>query len=681
MERSEVEQDAHDRGKGNKMNRPARFRLRPGKSAAEFLALFSTLFLTLCVISCRPSGEVAQTTLAGEIDIAQAPLRPEDDARLEHNPTEAVLKGKRYKASVPDTLDLAARMALSINALTNQFVPSERWALAFTVNYSRRPPVLFVNHSTDAWLNIPAKFIEALVNSRLASGSAGNLAADRKIIATQLGIIGEDGLSYAPEGPLPNMEGERNYSEIWGEGRLLLALSMLAQVDDDPRWIEIGKKKVDRLLALTTEKDGYRYFWKGRFRLNDAPPPDATEPTGMKEGGSLADRDPIFSLIYSVGAAGHGSGLFYRVSGYEPALELSRGLAKWALARVFKNEDGRYDFRHFHHGLYALMAVAEYAEAANDMDVYRRVDACYRWAREMGDPLIGWYPEYMPGSEHFETRDFESVETCEVADMVFLALYLTRRGIGDYWDDVDRWVRNQYSEGQITNADFVERIPDRYLHRGPVQAAYVDDRDIASRSVGSFCYAMRANDAFLVLREEDGQEKVSDRGIMHCCTANGARTFYYIWDSIVTGSEEEAQVNLLLNRASELLDVDSYLPAQGKVVLKIKSAKKAVVRMPEWVDLSKVSVRIGKRKVRAPRDGRLVSIPRLRPKDEVTIEFPVPERTVHRVLGRRPYKLTLRGSNVVAIDPPGVIYPLYQDMPKGKLVEKERFVPSRKVIW
>ena len=663
------------------MSHRAPIRLTQSRFAARFVAWFATVCLVLCVPSCRQSGEGTRTAPPGEVDIAEASLRPEDDRRLEHNPTEAVLTGERYEASVPDTLDLAARMALSINALTNQFVPSERWALAFTVNYSRRPPVLFVNHSTDAWLNIPAKFIEALVNSRLASGSDRNLAADRKIIATQLGIIGEDGLSYAPEEPLSNMQGERNYSEIWGEGRLLLALSMLAQVDDDPRWIEIGKKKVDRLLALTKEKDGYRYFWKGRFHPDDAPPADATEPTGMKEGGSLADRDPVFSLIYSVGAAGHGSGLFYRVTGYEPALELSRGLARWALARVFKNEDGRYDFRHFHHGLYALMAVAEYAEAANDMDVYRRVDACYRWAREMGDPLIGWYTEYMPGSDRFEKRDHESVEICEVADMVFLALYLTRRGIGDYWDDVDRLVRNQYSEGQITNADFVERIPDHYLRGGPVQAAYVDDRDIASRSVGSFCYAMRANDAFLVLREEDGQEKVSDRGIMHCCTANGARTFYYVWDSIVTGSEEEAQVNLLLNRASELLDVNSYLPAQGKVVLKVKTAKNVAVRLPEWVDLSEVSVAIGKRRVRAKTDGRLVRVSRLRPNDEVSIEFPMPERTLHRVIGRRPYKLTLRGSNVVAIDPPGVIYPLYQNLPSGEPVERERFVPSSKVVW
>ena len=99
--------------------------------------------------------------------------------------------------------------------------------------------------------------------------------------------------------------------------------------------------------------------------------------------------------------------------------------------------------------------------------------------------------------------------------------------------------------------------------------------------------------------------------------------------------------------------------------------------------LSEVAVAIGK--AEGPRrDGwkrQLIRVSRLRPNDEVSIEFPMPERTLHRVIGRRPYKLTLRGSNVVAIDPPGVIYPLYQDAPKGDLVERERFVPSRKVIW
>ena len=86
---------------------------------------------------------------------------------LDHNPLAASVKGERYEASVPDTLDLADRMGLAVNAMTNVWFPSERFALGFNVEFSRRPPVLSINHLTDAYLNIPAKFIEALVVCRL----------------------------------------------------------------------------------------------------------------------------------------------------------------------------------------------------------------------------------------------------------------------------------------------------------------------------------------------------------------------------------------------------------------------------------------------------------------------------------------------------------------------------------
>ncbi|MDP6126327.1 MAG: hypothetical protein QGH20_11310 [Candidatus Latescibacteria bacterium] len=130
---------------------------------------------------------------------------------------------------------------------------------------------------------------------------------------------------------------------------------------------------------MTRCKGVFRFLWKGRFCRGESPPSDADE----------------------------------------PALELAGGLAKWAVVRVFKNEDGRYDFWHFHHGLYALMAITAYAVAADDKEILQRTDACYRWAREMGDPLIGYSPEYMPGSDLFLDCRGNSVEICEVADMVW----------------------------------------------------------------------------------------------------------------------------------------------------------------------------------------------------------------------------------------------------------------------
>lgn len=600
---------------------------------------------------------------------------------LDHNPIESCTAGERYDAEAPDTLDLADRMGLAINALTNVWYPDEQWALGFIVDFSRRPSVLFPSHVTDAYLNIPPKFLEALVLCRLASGNTDNLDVDREVLRVQLELLGDDGLTYCPTDTIRQFTEPRPFSEVWGEGRMLLALSMLAQTDDDSRWIEIGKRKIDRLLALTREKEDFRFLWRGRFRPGETVPSGADEPAEGIEGGSLADNLPVFSMIYSVGALGHGAGLFSRVTGYEPALELSGGLARWALARMFKNEDGRYDFWHFHHGLYALMAVCEYGYAVNDREILERVDACYRWVREMGDPLIGYYAEMMPGSDVYLSRQGNTVEICEVTDMVFLALYLTRAGVGDYWDDVDRWVRNVYAEGQIRDAGFLDCIPDSYFNPDPGQHPHPDIRDIPQRSVGSFLGWMRANDGLDVVNTDQGP-KLSPHSIMHCCTANGARTLYYVWESIVVKETDVVRVNLLLNRASPWLDVDSYLPAEGKVILHIKDAPHIAVRMPEWCDPGTVRARMGDHDRRTRIDGRYVHVAWLNPGEQVTLTFPLPERVVHRMIGEVPYRLVLRGSNVVSIDPKGVALPLYEDQPTGIPGRTARFIPqTRQMIW
>ena len=489
---------------------------------------------------------------------------------LDHNPMTRAIEGERYQAMVPDTLDIADRMKLALNALTNVWLPEEKWALCFVVNFSTRPPGLHPGGITDAYLNIPPKFVEAMALCRLGSGSDHRINIDQEVLRSQLNLLGADGLMYAPYDALQSNPEPRNYSEIWGEGRSLIALSMLAQIDDDPRWVEVGKRKIDRLLALTNKNDRFRFFLTGRFHPGMTVPSDITEPTAeaFKSMHSFTSGNLSWATIYTVGAAGHGAGLFYRATGYEPALELSRGLAHWALETIFKHEDGHWDFGHFHHGLYALMAVCEYAVAANDREVLDRVQACYLWAREFGDPLVGFYPENM-------SHTYPTTEICEVADMVWLALYLTRAGLGDYWDDVDRWLRNMYSQGQMVSVDQVTNIPNEYFRSPPAP----DIAHVAQRTVGSFFGWMPPNQALQIDETPEGP-KLKGVSIMHCCTGNGARTLYPVWESMVARVGEVVRVNLLLNRASQWLDIDSYLPVEGKVVLHIKNAPKIEVRVP-----------------------------------------------------------------------------------------------------
>ena len=376
------------------------------------------------------------------------------------------------------------------------------------------------------------------------------------------------------------------------------------------------------------------------------------------------------------------------------------------MATIFKNADGRWGFdhwepgfghifHHFHHSLYALMAVCEYASITDDRAMLERVDACYRWAREMGDPLIGFYPELLPGSERSLRRQGNSVEICEIADIIWLALHLTKAGVADYWDDVDRWVRNVFTGGQMLDASFLERIPESYFGGLEPRVHPIEDtRDVPERSVGSFFGWMRANDGLTVHFSEREDEtlhstfhgehgpKLSDRSIMHCCTENGSRTLYYVWDSIVTRDGDEVRVNLLLNRASTWLDVDSYIPVDGKVVLHIKEAPNVAVRLPEWCQPATVGVRVGEESRKAQVEGQYLRVRGLRAGEHVTLRFPLPERTLHRVIGEFAYKLKLRGANVVSIDPKGIGYPLYARQPIGELLRRTRFIPrAGQLIW
>jgi hypothetical protein len=258
---------------------------------------------------------------------------------------------------------------------------------------------------------------------------------------------------------------------------------------------------------------------------------------------------------------------------------------------------------------------------------------------------------------------------------------LTRAGIADYWDDVDRWVRNIYTEGQMRHTHFLQEMPESYFTTEPSPKAYQDTDRVAERSVGSFFGWMRANDGLDVVRTEAGP-RLSQRGIMHCCTANGARTLYFVWDSIVTSEKDGIHVNLLMNRVSPWLDVSSYLPVEGKVVLTIKQPNRIAVRLPGWCQLEQVGVEVDGVPQPARLDGQWLRLDALKAGSQVTIGFPIQEQQLFRVIGEIPYKLTMRGANVVSIDPKGSAYPLFEDQPTGQLVEKERFVPNiQGIIW
>ena len=94
-----------------------------------------------------------------------------------------------------------------------------------------------------------------------------------------------------------------------------------------------------------------------------------------------------------------------------------------------------------------------------------------------------------------------------------------------------------------------------------------------------------------------------------------------------------AQVNLLLNRASPWLDIDSYLPYQGKVVIKNKTAREVRVRVPLWVDKRAIETKVNDAHVSPVWLGNYLVLEGLAAQDTVTIEFPAVETTEQYVNG------------------------------------------------
>ena len=111
------------------------------------------------------------------------------------------------------------------------------------------------------------------------------------------------------------------------------------------------------------------------------------------------------------------------------------------------------------------------------------------------------------------------------------------------------------------------------------------------------------------------------------------------------------------------MDVDSYLPYEGKVVLHNKRSHTALVRIPGWVGMEQVKAYVGHRPVHPARSGSYLVFQGLKAQDEIRLEFPVREFIEKSTIAGKQYTLKFRGSTLVDISPREDVlgsYPIYQ---------------------
>ena len=593
--------------------------------------------------------------------------------------------GKDYEALVPATLDVAERARLAVNAVTEPLDPDYDFELYWVVDLLAKQPAMY--HTVDD--HVQAKFVQALPLVRTASGSRQNLNVEHRLLHVLLKMQGPDGLVYIPikgrpwalpAAPSPwagldYLPTGDHWCSIAQAGRILGAFCIYALKDPAGPWRDAANRLAAGLMNLCIVEGDVAYLFCNCTEPGRPVVKPAARPVGLRA--AIA------------GWVAQGLAQCCRSIGNRPAGVIAEKLMRYVMRDSgyfgpegeFREEFPGSGIIHFHAHTCQIMAALEVVQATGNKELLGLALKGYQYAVKQGEPLVGFFPEWL----NYKGPDFTdgqcSSEICEVADMIAAAIKLSLLGI-DKWDDADRWIRNQFSEGQLTGTAW---LSDGHLKPADRTACPVGDGGdwmryhttdrVPERVTGSFASWASASD----FADSPGW------AIGHCCTGNGTRTIYYAWEKTIACDGQTLRVNLLLNRASRWADIDSHIPYAGIVDVHAKQPLAVEIRLPEWVKQEDANATVDGAARALTFDGRYARVGRVDAGQCVRLQFPVVERTDSVIIEKRKYTIIRRGNEVVHIDPPGRNCPLYQrgHYRCGETLWKKttRFVPEREIEW
>ena len=555
-----------------------------------------------------------------------------------------------YEAQVPDTLDLAQRAALALRALSQTADARFNYETCLGGHLDHQPAYM-------SWrLTGPCmqKPIHALPMLRTMTGSTFNEDMEQKMLEAVAATIEGDGLWWY------NIEGSPwreayQMDQVWpnSQARLIVTLLDRHKYDGNARWLDLAERLAEGLARIALRDEDRAWFFTTFTR------PEGWRMDVRPHSGTVRERtlsEPPGVSFYDVGLPLRAFSRGYAVSGDEKALDMAHRLARFMLkptmwapsegpSMVTGHEHGHWGDDHFHSHTMAVMGLLEYATITNHKRLQRFVADFYEYSRNFGISRIGFFPAVIGPVEQIQNSNLKNFkgkgqvsEGCATADMTWLATALSEAGVGDYWEDVDQYVRNQLVEFQLLRRDLLEQT----IAAGPrheIDPLAETDEDVLERSIGSFA--------------SGGDPTILYAWWTMCCTTNIPVSLYKVWKAIVRETDGVAQVNLLLNRASPGLDVDSYLPYEGKVVLRNKTARKVHLRIPHWADKKAVRCQVNDREISPCWLNNNLSIESLGKDDVITVEFPMVETTEKDTEASyaREYTCRFKGNTLMDISP------------------------------
>ncbi len=335
-----------------------------------------------------------------------------------------------------------------------------------------------------------------------------------------------------------------------------------------------------------------------------------------------------------------------RQTGSRPALEQAERLVKLCFDDnpLFTPDNTFRQGGHMHGNLRTLVGAADYALYAKDPVLFSRVDALYRYVRSTGT-RFGFLPEVIG-----RKGDIVSCETCALMDFIGLGVTLANNGHPEYWGDVERMLRNQMVESQVTEASWLRpgTNPDTY------QFTF---RDVGLRMLGG--YAGWSSPTHILAARETlnshwgGPElKGKTRAFQNCCGGCGAHAFFIAWKNASRYAHGVLSVHLHIDKLLPEAEIRCYQPYRGLLTIDLRWPCKVRVRIPDFVEPEEVKVKSSLGEVSAKVWGNYLELGDRKAGEKLEVTYPLPLREEQETIGnpgfhQYHYRATWKGDTVV----------------------------------
>ena len=342
-----------------------------------------------------------------------------------------------------------------------------------------------------------------------------------------------------------------------------------------------------------------------------------------------------------------------RVLSYEPALKLAEMKVRTAFDEnpLFTPDNKFKQGGHMHGNLRTLVGAADYALYVGDPMLFSRVDALYRYVRSTAT-RFGFLPEVIG-----RKGDVVATETCALMDYVGLAVTLANHGHPEYWDDVEKVVRNQLVESQARNlawlkSDATKMDTDQFTWR-----------DIAGRMEGGWAGWSSPTHLLAAMETLDhhwgGPElHGKTRAFQNCCGGSGTHALFIAWKNSARFEKGTLSVNLHIDKLLPQAEIRGFQPFKGLLTIQLKETCAVRVRIPDIVEAGQIKVEADGVNVQPKVFGNYLELEQHRAGGMIKISYPLSLTNEEVQIGNpgfRQYRylVTWKGDTVVRMEPLG----------------------------